>query len=132
MDHKYTFDNEAVYFSPPIRKFKSVGQQVHDNANNPVGEQPKGRFVELSSEIFDNKTTIDGMTSTSNRMFFFKLDNVHDINDLDGFKMIDEYGFDISKSSILLINSTLYICDTSKGILKWVPLIRNKEGEVVL
>ena len=132
LDHKYTFDNESVYFSPPIRKFKSVGQQVHDNANNPVGEQPKGRFVELSSEIFDNKTTIDGMTSTSNRMFLFKLDNVYDINDLDGFKMIDEYGFDISKSSILLINSTLYICDTSKGVLKWVPLIRNKEGEVVL
>jgi hypothetical protein len=125
---------ETVYIKPDIKLFRTIGEQVQDSVNRPVGKQPKGGFIELSSEIYDNKVNIMNSTNTTELLFVFKLDGVSNINELDNFRIYDDYGFDVSGYSILIINKTIYMyssIDKTHG--RWVLIKRNtKKEEVVL
>lgn len=124
---------ETVYRKPDIKLFRTIGEQVQDSVNRPVGKQPKGGFIELSSEIYDNKVNIMNSTNTTELLFVFKLDGVSNINELDNFRIYDDYGFDVSGYSILIINKTIYMyssIDKTHG--RWIPIKRNTEKEEVV
>jgi hypothetical protein len=117
-----------------VRLLRSQGEVVgrnFDNTNHtydPVGEQPTGLSIPLTTLVYQKQYHFD--TSPNNVVetdlqFFFKIPD--DVEDLQGYRLKDEDGRDISKYCILLYQNKLYVLkDNDPDDIKWIPLQRRK------
>ena len=129
IDTKCNNSPPTVYRKPDIKLFRHKYEQVQQSKTFPVGKQPTGGFVEVTSSIFDNKVNINGSSIKTKPLYFFKIENIINADQLKGFKIIDEWNTDVSDSSIILIDKTMYSCDTQNGY-RWIPLIRDSSEGV--
>jgi hypothetical protein len=114
-DFRYTFDMlvdylcERTYPTPiyqhtDIESLRKQGEQVL-NGNDPVGMQPTGGYVPIQ-DTYDTHVTINHSSHQTIPTYVFQIDNF--VGSLDGFRMYDEMGNDISEYTILVIDHTLY------------------------
>lgn len=131
IDIKCTSRPETVYRKPDISLFRSKNEQVQHSNDIPVGEQPTGGFIEVTSSLFDNKVNLKNNTLKTKPLYLFKIDDIHDADELTGFKIIDEWNIDVSSNAILIMDGVLYSCDVDNGY-KWIPVNRNITKEVII
>lgn len=123
---KYTEGPESIYRRPLVRLFRTKGDTITDRFGLPVGEQPTGAFKEVSTEVFNTNVKIDTATTTAKPWNVFRIDTdgSEDIN-LNGFRMYDELNNDISDSTLLIIDGTLYVSHITPDGITWVKINRN-------
>lgn len=120
---KYTEGPESIYRKPLTRLFRQKDDRITDRSGNPIGDQPKGSYKEISTEIFNTNVKLDSNNKTAKPWNVFRLDITGTPN-LDGLRMYDELNNDITDSTILIVNGLMYIATEEFGSIVWV---RTKE-----
>ena len=126
---------ESVYRKPDLKLFRKKGEMIHiEPSKKPVGEQIKGRYVEMSSEVFDNKVKLGDGNFTTQMLFIFSIDDENLIpEELDDYHIYDDLDLDITEFSILIVNKVMYMASRyAENKYKWVRVNRENKEEVVL
>lgn len=116
--------NETIYRKPHVQLFREIGEKVVSNIDEPVGEQPKGDYRSITTESFDPNIIVNNKQMKSSPSFIFRLDNINNIESLQGFRVYDDMDNDISKYSILIINNELYIANIKNDDIDWIKIKR--------
>jgi hypothetical protein len=98
------------YYHEDTKLLRGKGEQVVEYIGTqvaPVGEQPHGGFIDITNERRDPFVYINHHQFNSNPSYVFRLDG--DIPSLDGFKMYDSEGRDISENCILIVNYVPFV-----------------------
>ena len=115
----YTDGDETLYRRPEVKLFRTRGSAIVTKAGEPIGEQPTGRYDNVSNVVFNPKVMInDRRYDYTNPVWFFRLDGF-DVTRLDDYKVYDIDHNDISKYSILLIDGYFYKYLTEYGMNGW-------------
>jgi hypothetical protein len=107
------------YYHEDTKLLRGKGEQVVEYTGTqtvPVGEQPHGGFIDITNERRDPFVYINHHQFNSNPSYVFRLDG--DIPSLNGFKMYDSEGRDISENCILIVNYVPFVYINSV----WVQL----------
>ena len=111
----------TAYKKNDMYLLRTIGEEVVNEINNrytPIGEQPTGDYVDISSNklnvnIFDNNTR-----TTVDILYIFKIEDLDfDITKSD-YKLYDDENNDISTNSLIIIGNVKYIYQN-----KWVRII---------
>lgn len=124
-DAKYTAGDETIYRKPEIKLFRQAGEQVVDKLKNPIGDQPKGNFKEVTSDKIESTAFIGKGEYPNNILFVFKLDT--DNIDLNGVKVYDEMNNDVSNCSLLIVNGKKYIATNNRGTTVWCEINKQRK-----
>ena len=125
----YTDGPESIYRRPEIKLFRQKGEQVVDRAGRPLGEQPKGQFKEITTEVFNGNVKLDSKNSVALPIFVFRIDTDDEAASLNGFRMYDDMGNDISAYTLLILNGELYVANVTRTSVEWVKVVRNNKEE---
>lgn len=92
------------------QKFRDKGSKVYDyQTSKPVGEQPRGKFENISQEVFNPMIKVNGSDKETTPLVLFRINE--DITSLKDFRLYDDEGYDISDYAILIMSNKLYIHD---------------------
>ena len=94
------------------------GEQV---LNSPV--QPVGSYKRIIDEYESSVSTLSGVSYDWDPTMIFKITGT--IESLDGFRMYDDFGNDISEYVLILFNDALYIFNQYMGI--WNRIVTNNQ-----
>ena len=87
---------------------KVVGE-VNGNKYTAIGEQPTGDYVDISSNMLNNKVFNDRTQSVVNILYVFKIED-QDFNiTKSDYRLYDEENNDITENSLIIINELKYI-----------------------
>ena len=123
-DHQYTNGPESIYRRPLPRLFRMKDERITDRSGAPIGEQPRGAYKEISSEIFHDKVKLDSTNTNAQPWNVFRLDTNETVN-LNGLRMFDELNNDITTSTLLIVNGSMYIANEVSGSVTWIRINRN-------
>lgn len=88
---------------------KVVGE-LNGNKYSPIGEQPTGDYVDISSNTLDNKIYIDRTSSVRDILYVFKIEDTNFNITKSDYRLYDEENNDISNNSLIIIGKLKYIC----------------------
>lgn len=128
-DVSYTNAPPSIYRKPEISLYATRGTRVVDNQGLPIADrkQPTGDFVKVTSDVFNPHGKLGDNVIEFNPSFIFKLDGV-DPRTLDGFRMKDEYGNDVSTESIIIINTDMYVASIIGENITWVKIYKTQRS----
>lgn len=87
---------------------------VVERNGKPVGEQQTGWF-EYLTDYHNPHVTVDTSPFRSNQFNIFKLEDTT-ITSIDPLRIYDEYGNDISSSSLILFGNNMYYFNTNRWV----------------
>lgn len=119
---------ETIYRRPPLKLFRTIGEEVEDKIGNPIGEQPSGAFQSITTEIFDHRVKLKNINTTASPLLVFRIDN-DEITSLKGFRLLDDLDNDVSEISLLILNNEIYIAKIEDGEIDWIKINRLEDNE---
>ena len=87
---------------------------VVERNGKPVGEQQTGWF-EYLTDYHNPHVTVDTSPFRSNQFNIFKLEDTT-ITSIDPLRIYDEFGNDISSSSLILFGNNMYYFNTNRWV----------------
>ena len=128
-DVSYTEGPPTIYRKPEISLYAVRGTRVVDIDGSPIPDrkQPTGDFINVTTEVFHPNGRFGDNDTVYEPSFIFKLDGV-DPRTLDGFRMRDEYGNDVSEDSILIIGTDMYVASIIGDNITWVKIYKTQRS----
>lgn len=108
-DYLMTYKTEQrLYEKDKYQLFRNKGSAVYDyTKNEPVGDQPNGKFESLTTKVFKPTLNVSGSNSQTRPVVFVRLKE--ELPSLDHFRLYDSENFDISDYAILIMSNKLYV-----------------------
>lgn len=108
-DYLMTYKTEQrLYEKDKYQLFRNKGSVVYDyTKNEPVGDQPNGKFESLTTKVFKPTLNVSGSNSQTRPVVFVRLKE--ELPSLDHFRLYDSENFDISDYAILIMSNKLYV-----------------------
>lgn len=100
-------DRMTIGTPDEIKLFRTRNEQVVDTNGLPIGDQPIGGEICITDDVYHCNVTVNDGTMTTVPTYVFRIDDAS-ITSLDGFKMYDENGVDISANVLLIVNNIPY------------------------
>ena len=129
-EYKYSFDDLINYIMeryPTDGPYLKSGLRVHAHAGeyiNNVSKQPTGGMLPVTAEIIDVDVTANGKKELSEPLNIFIIDDKSFSGFEDNFKVIDEYGNDITSTAVVIWNNFKYIYRDNT----WIQLEKNSNS----
>ena len=134
---KYQYTNEMLidyiminsYTSPLYKKddiklLRMKDEKVVDYVNGKytgIGKQPTGGYESITDDILNPNVYVKGYSKSVDIMFVFRIEEDPTlVGSLDGFRIFDDNGYDISEYSLLIYNYNKYIFSVDKK--RWIMI----------
>lgn len=119
--------NSPIYKKNDISLLRRQGEKVVDYVNGKyvgIGEQPKGGYEIISSEIFDPQILVDKKSMTADILFVFNIeDDEITLESLNEYRILDDDDNDISEYSMLICNGNVLIFQNDH----WITVVPDEE-----
>lgn len=104
---RFPFD-KPEYLKDDIKLFRYAGEEVIQTNGDPIGQQPSGGFVSLTSETFNPTVYANHIVKKSMYEYIFMIDDPNFQGFSSNFKIIDDDGNDITKYSLVIWDGHKY------------------------
>ena len=126
-NHLYWGPDEVPYSDCDKTIYRKQGTSLFGTKGS---DAPKlsGDYVNITTDVFNPNGKLNTADTTFSPLFVFELDKDIDPTTLDGFRLKDSYGVDISTESIIIINGIKYMAEVNGDNISWVEVYKRRNN----